>query len=85
MIAKEIGKTIRSRSITRTSIDGAITFSLILYTGCVILVSMGELESYVSLLNGVERPMQMIILIIVLMFWMSITAIVSLLITHRGE
>ena len=81
-LIEEIGKTVRSQDVTRTSIDGVLTSALSLFSFIVLIISIHELGSTVSLLQtGVEREGQAPILFIFMVFWTSIVGVVSLLIT----
>jgi len=82
---KEIGQIFTSKSITRMSIDGALTFALISFTAIVLIISsVHELGDYVSLLRtGVEKEGQASLLAIFMIFWTSIMGITSLIITDR--
>ena len=81
-LIEEIGKTVRSKDVTRTSIDGVLTSALSFFFIYRPIISIHELGSTVSLLQtGVEREGQAPILFIFMVFWTSIVGVVSLLIT----
>jgi hypothetical protein len=84
---KEIRDVIVSPNVTRTSIDGALTIGMILFTAvCVFFFAVEKMGNVVSLLlTGVEKEGQSWIFICFLIFWTSIVVIASLLITSNED
>ena len=84
-ILKEIVGVLRLQGLTRTSIDGATTIALIVFTAFVLLFSvMRELPDFLTIFGrGVEGEGQSILLVIFMVFITALTTILSLLVTRR--
>lgn len=84
-IVKEITGVLRLEGLTRTTIDGAITIALAVYTGIALLVlEMRELPEFLSIFHkGVEGKEQSILLCMFMIFVTAVTVILSLVVTRR--
>jgi hypothetical protein len=83
-VLKEITSVLARRDVTRTSIDGAVTIAMILFTAVTLLVvEMRELPEFLSIFRaGAETEGQPIFLVAFMIFMTSLTAILSLLVTR---
>jgi hypothetical protein len=86
-VMREIRQLVESPHVTRTSIDGALTIAMILFTAAAIFVfAIDKISEVISLLRtGVEREGQPPLFVCFLIFWTSIVVIVSLVITNNGK
>jgi hypothetical protein len=84
---KEIIEVITNKNITRTSIDGALTIMLAVFTAaCVFFLLIERLSDFVMLLAyGIDKEHQPLLFIVFLMFFDAIVVIISILVTRDRD